>query len=370
MQTLKVELGERSYPIYIGSDLLLNSDLLASHIIGSRVAIVSNETVAPLYLKAVENMLSDFESISIILPDGEKYKNLEYLNKIFDKLLETRCDRKTTLIALGGGVIGDMTGFAAASYQRGIPFIQIPTTLLAQVDSSVGGKTGVNHALGKNMIGAFHQPKCVLIDTNTLQSLPDHELSAGLAEVIKYGLICDIEFLRWLERNMEKLLKRDSDALSYAIERSCRNKAEIVAKDEYESGQRALLNLGHTFGHAIETGSGYGSWLHGEAVAAGMAMAADLSQRMGWLSDKEVDRVIEILRRARLPVSGPDTLSVDRYLELMAVDKKVQDGQLRLVLLRKLGEAFICDEFDQKKLQQTLAICRTANVHTASGTKK
>lgn len=370
MQTLRVELGERSYPIYIGSDLLLKTDLLALHISGSRVAIVSNETVAPLYLKAVENMLSDFDCISIILPDGEKYKNLEYLNKIFDKLLESRCDRQTTLVALGGGVIGDMTGFAAASYQRGVPFIQIPTTLLAQVDSSVGGKTGVNHALGKNMIGAFYQPKCVLIDTDTLQSLPDNELSAGLAEVIKYGLVRDIEFLHWLEQNMEKLLERDSDALVYAIERSCRNKAEIVAEDEREAGQRALLNLGHTFGHAIETGSGYGSWLHGEAVAAGMAMAADMSQRMGWLSNEDVARVTEILGRARLPVSGPDTLSIDRYLELMAVDKKVLDGQLRLVLLRKLGEAFVCDSFDQAKLQQTLDTCRAANVPKTSETKK
>lgn len=370
MKTLKVELGERSYPIYIGSDLLLNSDLLALHITGSRVAIVSNETVAPLYLEAVENMLLDFECISIILPDGEKYKNLEYLNEIYNKLLETRCDRQTTLIALGGGVVGDMTGFAAASYQRGVPFIQIPTTLLAQVDSSVGGKTGVNHELGKNMIGAFYQPKCVLIDTNTLQSLPDKELSAGLAEVIKYGLVRDTEFLHWLEQNMNKLIKRDSDALAYAIERSCRNKAEIVAEDEREAGQRALLNLGHTFGHAIETGSGYGSWLHGEAVAAGMAMAVDLSQRMGWLSNEDVSRVTSILRQANLPVCGPDTLSVDRYLELMSVDKKVQDGQMRLVLLRKLGEAFVCDSFEQEKLQQTLDTCRAANVRAASGTNK
>lgn len=370
MQMLEVELGERSYPIYIGSDLLSATSLLTQHITGSRVAIVSNETVAPLYLDAVENMLLDFECFSIVLPDGEKYKNLEYLNKIFNKLLESRCDRQTTLIALGGGVVGDMTGFAAACYQRGVPFIQIPTTLLAQVDSSVGGKTGVNHVLGKNMIGAFYQPKCVLIDISTLQSLPDNELSAGLAEVIKYSLIRDIELLDWLEQNMEKLLERDHDALAFVIERSCRNKAEIVAQDEREAGQRALLNLGHTFGHAIETGSGYGSWLHGAAVAAGLAMAVDMSQRMGWLSGEDVDRVTKILKRARLPISGPDTLSVDRYLELMAVDKKVQDGQMRLVLLKKLGSAFVCDSFDHDKLKQTLAMCRSDGAHTACGTNK
>ncbi|MFV1997486.1 MAG: 3-dehydroquinate synthase [Acidiferrobacterales bacterium] len=370
MKMLNVELGERSYPIYIGSNLLLDKNLLAQHITGSRVAIVSNETVAPLYLSAVENMLSDFNCTSIVLPDGEKYKNLENLNRIFDKLLETRCDRQTTLIALGGGVIGDMTGFAAASYQRGVPFIQIPTTLLAQVDSSVGGKTGVNHALGKNMIGAFYQPKCVLIDTNTLQSLPDNELSAGLAEVIKYGLIRDLEFFDWLEQNMDKILERDGEALAYAIERSCWNKAEIVANDEREAGQRALLNFGHTFGHAIETGSGYGSWFHGEAVAAGMVMAVDMSQRMGWLSNKDVDRVTDILTRARLPVSGPDALAIDRYLELMAVDKKVQDGRMRLVLLKKLGNAFLCDSFDHDKLRQTLAMCRSNNTHANCRTRK
>ncbi|MEE8388501.1 MAG: 3-dehydroquinate synthase [Acidiferrobacterales bacterium] len=370
MQTLELDLGKRSYPIYVGSGLLHENDLLAQHVAGFRVAIISNETVAPLYLKEVEQALSDFERISVVLPDGEKFKNLETLNKIFDTLLETRCDRQVTLIALGGGVIGDMTGFAAACYQRGVAYIQIPTTLLAQVDSSVGGKTGVNHALGKNMIGAFYQPKCVLIDTDTLKTLPDEELSAGLAEVIKYGLIRDIEFLRWLEQNMEKLLERDSDALAYAIERCCQNKAEIVAEDERETGQRALLNLGHTFGHAIETGSGYGNWLHGEAVAAGMAMAVDLSQRMAWLSDNDVGRVSEILKRARLPVCGPDTLSVDRYLELMAVDKKVIAGQLRLVLLHKLGNAFICESFDEDKLRQTLEKCRMANARAASGANK
>jgi len=367
MQTLNVDLGDRSYPIYIGSGLLRESNLLTQHIEGSHVAIVSNETVAPLYMKAVEKALAKFERINIVLPDGEQYKNLENLNKIFDKLLVNHCGRQVTLVALGGGVVGDMSGFAAACYQRGVPFIQIPTTLLSQVDSSVGGKTGVNHVLGKNMIGAFYQPKCVLIDTETLATLPDRELSAGLAEVIKYGLIRDIEFLQWLEQNIEKLLKRDSEALVYAIERSCRNKAEVVVEDEFEGGQRALLNLGHTFGHAIETGTGYGNWLHGEAVAAGMAMAADFSRRMGWLSAEDVSRVTSILSRARLPIRGPDSISVDRYMELMSVDKKVQAGQLRLVLLKKLGKAFICESFDRDKLRQTLATCRSADSRTGSG---
>lgn len=370
MQTLKVELNERSYPIYIGSGLLGEKGLLEQHIVGPRVAIVTNETVAPLYLKQLEQSLAGFQCISIVLPDGEQYKNLDTLNKIFDKLLETRSDRQVTLVALGGGVIGDMAGFAAACYQRGVALIQIPTTLLSQVDSSVGGKTAVNHALGKNMIGAFYQPKCVLIDTDTLKTLPDAELSAGLAEVIKYGLIGDNAFLDWLEQNMEKLLARDAVALAYAIERSCKNKAEVVAEDEREAGQRTLLNLGHTFGHAIETGCGYGSWLHGEAVAAGMAMAADLSQRMGWLGEDDVNRVTQILKSARLPVCGPDSLSVERYLELMAVDKKVQAGKLRLVLLRELGNAFVCDTFNDIKLKQTLENCRSPDKHTANGFTK
>lgn len=370
MQTLHFDLGERSYPIYIGNNLLHKKDLLVQHIVGPRVAIVSNEKVAPLYLSEIEKALSDFDCINIVLPDGEKYKDITTLNKIFDQLLENRCDRQVTLVALGGGVVGDMTGFAAACYQRGVPYIQVPTTLLAQVDSAVGGKTGVNHALGKNMIGAFYQPKCVLIDTDTLNTLPDRELSAGLAEIIKYGLIRDIEFLNWLENNIEKLLERDNTALAYAIERSCQNKADVVAADERETGQRALLNLGHTFGHAIETGSGYGNWLHGEAVAAGMAMAADLSQRQGWLGEEDVNRVTALLIRAHLPVCGPDSISVEQYLELMAVDKKVQDGKLRLVLLRKLGEAFVCDSFDQNMLQQTLATCRASNPRKSTGKNK
>lgn len=366
MKTLQVDLGSRSYPIYIGDRLLNKKNLLTQHITGHQVAIVSNETVAPLYLDELEQSLDEYDRTSIILPDGEKFKNLETLDKIFDKLLQQRCDRQVTLIALGGGVVGDMTGFAAACYQRGVSLIHVPTTLLAQVDSAVGGKTGVNHALGKNMIGAFYQPKCVLIDTNTLNTLPDIELSAGLAEIIKYGLIQDIEFLDWLEENIENLLNRDGSALAYAIERSCADKADIVALDETETGVRALLNFGHTFGHAIETGSGYGNWLHGEAVAAGMAMAADLSRRQGWLSEDDVSRVTTLLKRAKLPVCGPDDLSVERYLELMAVDKKVLDGKLRLVLLRKLGEAFVSDSFDSDKLQQTLTTCRASNAQTAN----
>ncbi|KPK10714.1 MAG: 3-dehydroquinate synthase [Acidithiobacillales bacterium SG8_45] len=348
MKTLELDLGERSYPIYIGSGLLALPELLTRYIEGTRVAIVSNETVAPLYLEQVAKSLAACDPISIILPDGEQYKSWEWLSRIFDRLLEERCDRQVTLIALGGGVIGDMTGFA----------------VLAQVDSSVGGKTGINHPLGKNMIGAFYQPKCVLIDTDTLKTLPDEELSAGLAEVIKYGLIRDVDFLDWLENNMAKLLARDPEALTTAIYRSCQHKAEVVAADEREASQRALLNLGHTFGHAIETGMGYGNWLHGEGVAAGMAMAADLSYRMGWIDRDAVDRVQQVLSAARLPVRGPEEITVERYIELMAVDKKVKAGKLRLVLLRALGDAFVSDNFDEKKLRETLAACRGADVKT------
>ncbi len=357
MKTLRLELGERSYPIYIGAGLLARGELLTSHIEGCRVAVVTNETVAPLYLDQVLPLLSGYDPVTVTLPDGEQYKTLEYLNRIFDRLLEEHCDRKTTLIALGGGVVGDMTGFAAACYQRGVPFIQIPTTLLAQVDSSVGGKTGVNHRLGKNMIGAFHQPRCVLIDTETLDTLPDRELSAGIAEVIKYGLLGDLEFLMWLEDHIEALLAREPEPLSHAIESSCRIKADVVSADEREAGQRALLNLGHTFGHAIETGLGYGRWLHGEAIAAGMVMAADLSRRMRWLTEGDVDRIERVLRRAHLPVRAPDAIPVDRFLELMAVDKKVLDGRLRLVLLKSLGHAVVTGEVDAEALRQTIEHC-------------
>jgi 3-dehydroquinate synthase len=360
VQTLRLDLGERSYPIYIGSGLMGRAELIAPHVAGRRVAIVTNSVVGPLYLKAVEQTLAAYDPLTLVLPDGEKIKTLATLERIVGELLTARCDRRVTLIALGGGVVGDLAGFAAAVYQRGVPFIQIPTTLLAQVDSSVGGKTGVNHALGKNMIGAFYQPACVLIDTDSLNTLPDKELSAGLAEIIKYGLIRDPEFFVWLEANLEKLLARDPSALSYAIERSCRNKAEVVAADEREAGLRALLNFGHTFGHAIETGSGYGVWLHGEAVAAGMVMATDLSARLGWLKDSEVTRIRNLIARARLPVQGPAGLDSERMQALMAVDKKVQDGRPRLVLLKSIGQAVISGDAPPAAVAATLKHCRGA----------
>ena len=360
MKTLPLDLGDRSYPIYIGAGLLDRPELLSRHILGTKVAIVTNETVAPLYLARLRAHVVSLKPVEVVLPDGEQYKSIEVLNRIFDALLLAHCDRRTTIIALGGGVIGDMAGFAAASYQRGVPFIQVPTTLLAQVDSSVGGKTGVNHPLGKNMIGAFYQPRAVIIDTDTLNTLPDRELSSGLAEVIKYGLIRDHEFFAWLEVNLDKLLARDPEALAYAIHRSCRNKAEVVTADERESGVRATLNLGHSFGHAIETGVGYGNWLHGEAIAAGMAMASDLSRRLKWLSAADITRIEKLIRRARLPVRAPGTLSAARFLELMAVDKKVLDGRLRLVLLKRLGEAVITDDYPRAELEGTLASMREA----------
>lgn len=339
MKQLHVELGTRSYPIYIGSGLLSRTDLFARHIHSKQVLIVSNETVASLYLETVLKNLPSHQVETVILPDGERYKTLDYVNRIFDTLLARKFSRNATLIALGGGVIGDMGGFAAACYQRGIAFLQIPTTLLAQVDSSVGGKTGVNHPLGKNMIGAFYQPQCVLADTDVLDTLDDRQLAAGLAEVIKYGLIRDAEFFVWLENTVDALRAREKEALAFAIERSCRNKAEIVAEDETESGVRATLNLGHTFGHAIETGTGYGTYLHGEAVAIGICQAADLSLRKGWLSPQDVARIIDLIRRAGLPVAPPAYLGPERFIELMAVDKKNLDGQIRLILLENIGKA-------------------------------
>jgi len=342
MQTLTVDLGDRSYPIHIGSGLLDQADLILPHLAQKRVVVVTNTTVAPLYLERLTSTLAaaGVVATSVVLPDGEVYKNWETLNLIFDALLTQRAERKTTLIALGGGVIGDMTGFAAACYQRGMPFIQIPTTLLSQVDSSVGGKTGINHPLGKNMIGAFYQPKLVLADTDTLKTLPPRELSAGLAEVIKYGLIWDAEFLAWLEANMDKLRALDPAAITHVIYRSCEIKAQVVGQDEREGGIRAILNLGHTFGHAIETGMGYGNWLHGEAVAAGMVLAAQTSQRLGWLSEADVERTRALVRAAGLPDVAPD-LGVATWLDYMGHDKKVEGGKLRFVLLKKLGEAVI-----------------------------
>ena len=353
MQELKVDLGDRSYPIYVGDHLFQKVDI-AGAIRGKQVMIVTNETIAPLYLSALRDQLSGLQVDEVILPDGESFKTLETLNLIFDALLQMRHNRTTTLIALGGGVIGDMTGFAAASYQRGVDFIQIPTTLLSQVDSSVGGKTGVNHPLGKNMIGAFYQPKAVLADTDVLKTLPERELAAGLAEVIKYGLIYDVEFLAWLEKNIEGLNGCDPELMAYAIKRSCEIKAEVVAQDEREGGIRAILNLGHTFGHAIETDQGYGNWLHGEAVGAGMWMAADLSMRLGWLEPADLARVETLLRRAKLPIAPPADMTPDRFIELMSVDKKVLDGQIRLVLLQKLGEAVVTSDVDPQALIATL----------------
>lgn len=344
MQTLQLELGERSYPIHIGTGLLGQPELITPHVRGSQVMIVSNETVAPLYLETVQQSFADYRTSVVILPDGEQYKTLDICNRIYTALLEQRFDRRCTLVALGGGVVGDMTGFAAATYQRGVDFIQIPTTLLAQVDSSVGGKTGVNHPLGKNMIGAFHQPRLVLADTASLDTLDDRQLSAGIAEVIKYGLINDPEFFAWLELNMDALLAREPQALAYAIHRSCQDKADIVAADERESGKRALLNLGHTFGHAIETGMGYGTWLHGEGVATGMVLAAELSRDLGWLEEQELARIRALISKARLPVQAPPELDSTRFLELMAVDKKVQDGLLRLVLMQGIGSSVITAE--------------------------
>src|SRR5450830_508651 len=357
-QTLQVALGNRSYPIHIGQNLLGRADLIMPHLKSRHVAIVTNTTVAPLYLEQLSKTLADqgISITNIILPDGESYKNSETLNTIYDALLQSRCERNTTLIALGGGVIGDLTGYAAATYLRGVPFIQVPTTLLSQVDSSVGGKTGINHPLGKNMIGAFYQPQLVLADTDTLDTLPANELAAGIAEVIKYGLIRDLPFLEWLEHNMDKLLARDTVALQYAIARSCKNKAEVVAADERESGERALLNLGHTFGHAIESGMGYGNWLHGEGVAAGTIMAADLSQRLGWISAQDVARIRSLFERAKLPVTAPD-LGVDKYLELMGLDKKVEGGKMRFVLLKQVGHAVVYGEVPPALLQQTLEAC-------------
>jgi len=354
MQALQVDLGERSYPIYIGSGLLGQTELYRRHISSRQVMVVSNETVAPLYLPRLSEALEGFETASVILPDGERYKTLEVWQQIFDALLSERFNRQCTIVALGGGVVGDMAGFAAACYQRGVHFLQVPTTLLAQVDSSVGGKTGVNHPAGKNMIGAFYQPRCVIIDIGTLDTLDDRQLSAGIAEVIKYGLIDDPEFFFWLEAHMDALLQRDPAALSYAIERSCRDKAQVVAADEREAGRRALLNLGHTFGHAIETGVGYGEWLHGEAVATGICMAMDLSHRLGWASGQDLQRVIELIQRARLPVAPPQGMDRESFLQLMAVDKKVLDGRLRLVLPDGLGNARVTDAFDPAKLKETL----------------
>jgi 3-dehydroquinate synthase len=354
MQTLHVELGDRRYPIFIGSDLNPRN-LLEPYIHGQQVMIVSNTTVAPLYLTTYVAALEALgkKVATCILPDGEKYKNIEYLNLIFDALLEAGFNRDATVLALGGGVIGDMAGFASACFQRGVYFIQVPTTLLSQVDSSVGGKTGINHPLGKNMIGAFQQPQVVLADMAQLVTLPTRELSAGLAEVIKYALLGDVDFLDWLERHIDDLVGRDPERLAEAVYRSCEHKARIVASDEKEQGERALLNLGHTFGHAIESYMGYGVWLHGEAVAVGMVMAADLSQRLGWISTDDLERTKKIIQRAHLPVKCP-AIPLDEFLGFMAHDKKVLNGQLRLVLMTTLGKAIITKDFDVELMKQAI----------------
>jgi 3-dehydroquinate synthase len=356
MEIVKIDLGERAYDICVGSKLLSNKDLLAGHTSNKNVAIITNETVGPLYLEKLKNCLTKSKSIiDISLKDGERYKNQESLDFIYETLLKNKYGRDSVLIALGGGVVGDITGYAAATYMRGIDFIQVPTTLLSQVDSSVGGKTGINHALGKNMIGAFYQPKLVVIDVDCLQSLPETELSAGLAEVIKYGLIRDFAFFEWLEKNMRCLLSKNSDCLIEAIIRSCKNKAQVVSEDEFETakGIRATLNLGHTFGHAIETALGYGKWLHGQAVAAGMIMATNMSMLMGFINDKDFNRIKKIIHSAGLPINPPD-ISQAQFLDLMASDKKNKDGKISLILLKEVGKAFQTDEYDMKILEKTL----------------
>jgi shikimate kinase / 3-dehydroquinate synthase len=355
--TLHVDLGERSYPIVIGQSLLDNADLIGRHVSGKRVAVVTNTTVAPLYLDRLQNALaaSGKDVTAVILPDGEEEKNWASLMKVFDKLLAEKCDRKTTLIALGGGVIGDLTGYAAASYMRGVPFIQVPTTLLAQVDSSVGGKTGINHPLGKNMIGAFYQPQAVIADTSTLNTLPTRELAAGLAEVIKHGAIIDLPFFEWIESNIGRLVARDPEVLAYAIQRSCEIKANVVRQDEREGGLRAILNFGHTFGHAIESGLGYGKWLHGEAVGCGMVMAADLSYRLGLIDFVMKTRVSALVAAAGLPTVAPD-LGSERWLELMQVDKKNEGGQIKFILLKPLGAPTITTVLSEQLLA-TLKAC-------------
>jgi len=347
-RTITVDLGDRSYPIVIG-DGLLGTFELAPHLAGNDCLVVSNETVAPLYLDKLLGNLGSCSVESLSLPDGESFKTLETVSIILDKLVAARANRDTTVVALGGGVVGDITGFAAACYMRGVAFVQVPTTLLAQVDSSVGGKTGINHSQGKNLIGAFHQPNIVLIDTDTLETLPDRELKAGLAEVIKYGAIADAAFFDWLEENMPDLLRKNPAALAYAIGKSCELKAEVVAEDEREAGRRAILNFGHTFGHAIEHCQGYGEWLHGEAVAAGMAMAAELSG----LDAPDLDRLRGLIDAADLPAKPP-AVGAQEMLTAMGMDKKVVQKQLRFVLLRKLGEAVITTEYDESRLQQIL----------------
>lgn len=357
MQTLTVAIKDRPYPIHIGPGLLDRADLILPHLGQKRVAFVTNTTVAPLYLNRLKATLSTagVESVEIVVPDGEQHKNWPTLNLIFDQLIAHRCERKTTLIALGGGVIGDMTGFAAATYQRGVPYIQIPTTLLAQVDSAVGGKTAINHPQGKNMIGAFYQPKLVLADTETLNTLPKREFSAGMAEVIKYGLIRDLPFFEWLEGNIEKILAHDRGALIHAIYESCRNKAEVVAQDEKETGERAILNLGHTFGHAIETATNYKEYLHGEAVAMGTVLAVELSHCLGHLNGQDCERIKKVLSAAKLPIAAPN-LGFEKLLQIMGADKKVEAGKIHFVLLQRIGKAYVKGNVTRDSLTAVLSL--------------
>ena len=353
MESLSVALGSRSYPIHIGAGLISAGELYAPHLRGGGAAIVTNDVVAPLYLPSVKKALGAVRVTEVVVPDGEQAKSWQTLNRVFDALLKARCGRDTLVVALGGGVIGDLAGFAAALYQRGVPFVQVPTTLLAQVDSSVGGKTAINHPLGKNMIGAFHQPTAVISDVAALDTLPDRELRSGLAEVIKHGLALDAPFFDWLEKNIEHILKKDAQSLVYAVRRSCELKARIVAEDEKETGARALLNFGHTFGHAIEAATGYGTWLHGEAVAAGMVMAAELSALMGHLKKTDVGRVRDLLRRAGLPVAGP-ALAPERLMELMALDKKAAQGRTRFVVLDAIGRARLAADIDDAQVRAAI----------------
>ena len=352
MESLSVALGSRAYPIHIGAGLISSAALYAPHLRGS-AAVVTNEVVAPLYLGPLKAALAPARVVEIVLPDGERTKTWETLNRVFDALLGARLGRDTLIVALGGGVIGDLAGFAAAVYQRGVPFLQVPTTLLAQVDSSVGGKTAINHPAGKNMIGAFHQPSAVISDVATLDTLPERELRAGIAEVIKHGLALDAPFFEWIEANVEKLARKDRNALMHAVRRSCELKAAIVEQDERESGARALLNFGHTFGHAIEAATGYGAWLHGEAVAAGMVMACELSRLMGHLRKTDVERVRKVVERAGLPVAGP-ALAPERLLELMTLDKKAARGRTRFVVLEALGRARLAADVDDAQVRRAV----------------
>jgi 3-dehydroquinate synthase len=348
-----ISLGERSYPILIGPHLLEQQASLADAVSARSLLIVTNETVAPLYLEMLKRSLSGRRLAELVLPDGEEHKTLSSMSRIIDALVDARMNRDAAIVALGGGVIGDMAGFAAACYQRGIDYIQVPTTLLAQVDSSVGGKTAVNHPKAKNMIGAFHQPRSVIADTRTLATLPKREYRAGIAEIVKYGLIYDAQFFAWLEANADALLARDDGAVMHAVRRSCEIKAEVVGADEREQGLRAILNLGHTFGHAIETGTGYGAWLHGEAVATGMVIAADLSTRLGWFEEKDLVRAVRLLERFGLPIVAP-RLGADKARELMGMDKKVLDGRVRLVLLRGMGRADVVGDYSKQAFEATL----------------